>query len=44
MFFGSESVQVFLLFVYICIDYGGVGWDLINWFNPTTFLCLSLDF
>ena len=44
----SKSVQVFLLFVYICIAVGdpvssyqeGRIWDPIIRFNPATFLCL----
>jgi len=44
---GSESVQVYLLYVYICtvigdpIIRGGGGWYLMNHLNPYTFLCLS---
>jgi hypothetical protein len=42
---GSESVQFFHCFVYICIAIGDPimksGRDLINWFHPATFLCLS---
>ena len=38
-----------LLFVYICILYWrskcqeGEDWNPINWFNSTTFLCLTQD-
>ena len=48
-FNGSESVHVFLLFVYICIimrhpyHQEGKCWDYNNRFNTDTFLCLSRD-